>query len=51
MEDLIKRVYIPAVTLETSSVLLIPIRKNLPVFLPGKASVSIRQNPHFTHQP
>jgi len=31
--------------------LLIPIRKNLSVFLPGKASVSIRRNPHFTRQP
>ena len=31
--------------------LLIPIRKNLSVFLAGKASVSIRQNPHLTRQP
>lgn len=33
------------------SVLLIPICKNLSVFLPGKTSVSIRRNPHFTRQP
>ena len=33
------------------SFLLIPIRKNLPVFLPGKVSISIRRNPHFTRQP
>ena len=32
------------------SVLLIPVRKNLSAFLPGKTSVSIRRNPHFTHQ-
>ena len=31
--------------------LLIPIRKNLSVFLPGKVSVSIRRNSHFTRQP
>ena len=51
MEDLIKRVYIPAATPEIAQLLLIPIRKNLSVFLSGKMSVSIRRNPHFAHQP
>lgn len=33
------------------SFLLTPIRKKLSVFLPGKVSVSIRRNSHFTRQP
>jgi len=43
--------YIPAATPETAQFFLIPIRKKLSVFLPGKVSVSIRRNPHFTRQP
>ena len=43
--------HMPAATPEIAQLLLIPIRKNLYVFLSGKTSVSIWQNPHFTHQP
>ena len=43
--------HMPAATPEIAQLLLIPIRKNLSVFLPGKVSVSIRRNPHFTRQP
>ena len=43
--------HMPAATPEIAQLLLIPIRKNLYVFLSGKTSVSIWRNPHFTHQP